>query len=124
MGIRVIRKSDEPDTIPCNVCDGEYTVEHYEGTKSGICKTCRSKLKSGDIETLYYIVDVTRESYKKQKKEWTWFHVREMFQTLYYMILDKNFVNNLGPYLERFGLLSNEIADCVKAYIRIKTHGV
>lgn len=120
MGIRVIKSGEGPNTIPCNVCDGEFTVEAYEGTKTGICQQCRLKRSDADLTALYYILNIVHESRTKQKKSFTWLHIREIVKTLYVMLEDKNFVNSIGTYLTRLGLLRSEILTCVNTYIKLK----
>lgn len=123
MGFRIINPGTKESTIPCNVCDGEYTKEAFEGTKTGICKDCRLKRSDADLAALYYILNTVHESMKKQERNFTWLHIREIVKTLYVMLEDKNFVNNVGTYLTRLGLLRNEILTCINAYVKLKQHG-
>ena len=76
MGVKVIKEGDKPTTIPCNVCDGEFKKEEYEGTNTGICKGCLSKRTPEQVKDIFAIVNFTRKFREERKLQFNWFDVR------------------------------------------------
>ncbi len=124
MSFRVIKPGTQPTTIPCNICDEECQKSAYEGTKTGICDVCRATRTDADMASIYYILSIIHDSHNKRKRGFDWYRIREVIKTLYIMIEDKNFSNNVGTYLTRLGLLRDEIFLCVDTYLKLKQRSV
>ena len=115
MGVRIIQK--ETDPVPCNVCDIDYLREHYEGTKTGICITCRKKKHPKDIEIIYYLLDAIYSSTHKQNKEMEWEVIRQSVKSLYTVVGTKEFIYNIRSFLVNSGLFDSEVEACMKTLL-------
>jgi len=95
MGFKVIKRGDEPTTIPCNVCDGEFDREEYINTNTGICKKCLSKRTSEQVKEVFVIVNSIRLSREKRNLPFDWFDVRYIILKVWTEQITPNFYDNM-----------------------------